>query len=712
MSVAETFANQSQTTVSSGGTTAPSGGTTEAWTVASSASFPAASTGVTQFHVADTATGETSEIILVTNVSGTTWSVTRGAEGTTPVAHSAGFSIVQVVTAGFLGGVTVNPMTTSGDTTYGGTSGAVTRLAGNTTSTKNFYTQTGTGSASAAPAWDTIAAGDVPAATTSAQGAVILDGTASDIQPIGVQAAGSKGQAADAKHVHPQQSWQFMPEAYGAKGDGKIIGDATISGGSLSTLTSASASFTSADTGKYIMVNGAGTGGNNHPPLVTTITYVNSTTVTLASASSGAVTNASAIYGTDDTSAVNSAVSAASTWAQANSYYAQVILAARFYILATGPTQTGNGSSTPTFNAQIPLPYPAASGVSQKIIIELAGTSPADDNMYWDSAVPGIQGSCLVSMLTGPGSADPTYGRQSVVGGPSVPAGFTGGYANTKCHVDGVTVVIPFGGNTIAWDFRNLAAAGAGTLGAKAFASPAGNYSNLSQSNVTGGSGTIGAATSTGLWPPLTNNNNDCTFVSVAVEGFTQGLQLTEHNVLLRLSTIYCTACVQCSNSSGTTHANYIGYWTAEQTYSVLQNLGGTCTIFVSCLDAEMSDVAQYLIQDSSNGLVGVVNVNAQGGVAAGKILNAIYLKYTVTSTTNALVPGVWGSAPSVPASGTAQQNTSWRDATIYVNGTLTGNTQVDGTSLGVAAIVVRVPAGHTITLTYSSAPTWVWVLD
>ena len=79
-------------------------------------------------------------------------------------------------------------------------------------------------------AMSAIQAADLPAATTSVQGAVILDGTASDIQPIGVAAAGAKGQAADAKHVHPYQPWQFLPESYGAKGDGKVIGDAVIDG--------------------------------------------------------------------------------------------------------------------------------------------------------------------------------------------------------------------------------------------------------------------------------------------------------------------------------------------------------------------------------------------------------------------------------------------------------------------------------------------------
>jgi microcystin-dependent protein len=53
-------------------------------------------------------------------------------------------------------------MTTLGDLIYGAASGTETRLAGNTTSTKKFLTQTGTGTASAAPSWGTIAAGDVP----------------------------------------------------------------------------------------------------------------------------------------------------------------------------------------------------------------------------------------------------------------------------------------------------------------------------------------------------------------------------------------------------------------------------------------------------------------------------------------------------------------------------------------------------------------------
>jgi len=52
-------------------------------------------------------------------------------------------------------------MTALGDIIYGGASGAATKLLGNTTSTKKFLRQTGDGTNSAAPAWDTVTKTDV-----------------------------------------------------------------------------------------------------------------------------------------------------------------------------------------------------------------------------------------------------------------------------------------------------------------------------------------------------------------------------------------------------------------------------------------------------------------------------------------------------------------------------------------------------------------------
>jgi hypothetical protein len=96
----EVYADIPQTQVNTGGTDAPAPGTSQSWTVASSGSFPAASSGAgqpTQFHISDPALA--SEIVTVTNVSGLTWTVLRGAEGTAPVAHAAGFTVKQVVTS-------------------------------------------------------------------------------------------------------------------------------------------------------------------------------------------------------------------------------------------------------------------------------------------------------------------------------------------------------------------------------------------------------------------------------------------------------------------------------------------------------------------------------------------------------------------------------------------------------------------------------------
>jgi len=98
------FAEQPATTISGGGTTAPAAGTTETWTAATWAPFPVASNATTPpayFTVADTAAGYQSEEIRVLNTS--TGLVLRGANGTTPVAHQAGFRVTQVIDAGTAG---------------------------------------------------------------------------------------------------------------------------------------------------------------------------------------------------------------------------------------------------------------------------------------------------------------------------------------------------------------------------------------------------------------------------------------------------------------------------------------------------------------------------------------------------------------------------------------------------------------------------------
>ena len=67
-------------------------------------------------------------------------------------------------------------------------------------------------------------------------------------------------------------------------------------------------------------------------------------------------------------------------------------------------------------------------------------------------------------------------------------------------------------------------------------------------------------------------------------------------------------------------------------------------------------------------------------------------------------------TAPSMPASGTSLTNPFFFDAAVYISGGTVTAIAVGGTATGLTSGSVIVPAGETITLTYSAAPTWVWI--
>lgn len=84
----ERFANGAQTTLAG-----PINNSATVLTVASAALFPG--TGDFRVRIGD-------ELLVVTAVAGTAWTVTRGAESTTAAAHAAGTAVVQVLTAGVM----------------------------------------------------------------------------------------------------------------------------------------------------------------------------------------------------------------------------------------------------------------------------------------------------------------------------------------------------------------------------------------------------------------------------------------------------------------------------------------------------------------------------------------------------------------------------------------------------------------------------------
>lgn len=159
---------------------------------------------------------------------------------------AAGLSSTLAIGSGGTGQVTaaaaynaLSPMTTLGDLEYESGASTASRLAGNTSATKNFLTQTGTGSVSAAPAWGTIASGDLPAATTGAQGAVQVS-TATPQPTSTTGATGSGSGVLRPDHVHAQN----YAGVFGDGTDGAVTLDGTTTFNNFSSLAGSTYTLT------------------------------------------------------------------------------------------------------------------------------------------------------------------------------------------------------------------------------------------------------------------------------------------------------------------------------------------------------------------------------------------------------------------------------------------------------------------------------------
>lgn len=623
MAPVEQFAEQPSTVVSSGGTT----NSDTSFTVASPSAFPQASnsaTPPTQFHIVDANPVKQSEIMTVTNVSGSTWTVTRGANGTTAVAHNAGWTAVQVTTGGWLGTVTGQ---------YFG---------------------------------------------------------------------------------YP---WQFYPENYGAKGDGTVFTVNTTAANTTITATSAVFTSTVADGGKYIMIHGAN--GTTSGPLITTISSVtDSTHAVVAAAPSATVSACPAVFGTDDVAAISNCLTAAANYATANQYFAEVVFGGKIYVLGTGPTQTGNGATTPTFNAQIPLPYPNANGTTRKLILALTGAGDNGYCQYWESLIPNVAGTALVSMTTAPSTPSGTFGNQSVIGGPSGSAGFTGGYANLKVVVKGIGVWCSIYTNQYAYDFGFVSAMRVVQSSAQIFAPTGVNggvQPYLNAVTATAFTNSIG----TGFRTPVGGNNDDVTMDDVNVEGYECAYRAWDHFNAGRLAAIYSDV-VMYNNSTqnvagSTSHGIFIQSMSAEVYNGGLLSNGGSCQVNINW-DAEGTPSA-YDVNDGT-AFFGIFRFGDKIDNRAPVVTNGAANLKIINEN---LGPGHWSGAPAVPASTTAQQNTAWRDASIVVHtgaGVTVSAISVDGTSTGLtmaassSLVLPVVPGGKTVTLTYAGGtPTWDWWL-
>lgn len=519
--------------------------------------------------------------------------------------------------------------------------------------------------------------------------------------------------------------WQFAPETYGALGDGKVITDATIAGGALSTLTSATANFTGSDTGKYMMVNGAA--GTTSAPLISKITFVSATAVTLTTPASNAVTNTNAMYGTDDLPAFLSARTAGAAYAiSSGAFRWQLVLGSKIYIWATGPTQVGDGSTVPTFNSQFPVSYNNAAGTTngitvQKLITEIVGAGDNSAAQLFTATVPDISGSAIVSMVFAPASGgDPTFGKQSVIGGPTGGSGFgSPTQANSKLVLNGVKLVAPALAQQVVVDGRFLAGMDVWRSSAMAWAAPQSEPVGPAM-NTFPAKFAAGGFHSVGFWFPLVGNNDDNNVDSLYSAGFLWGVAFQEHFRAGRMVTLYGDAGGYANVPGGAviSHGASIGYWSVESCNHCVQTQSGAGAaqfpMNIGLLDIERSG-AQNDIDDANNIFTGEVHW-----------ASFLFTTPTVNGAKNLRIindrlgPGHMASPPAVPAS-TSTATLVYRDAWVSIHtgvGVTVSAVTIDGTATGLtmaasSSLAVRVPNGKTIALTYAGGtPTWDWWLD
>jgi hypothetical protein len=186
----------------------------------------------------------------------------------------------------------------------------------------------GAGSAAGVPLSTVTTKGDLIAATGNAAVARLGVGTngqiltADSTQTTGVRWVTGSG-TTDSAAVHQGDLFINVKDpAYGAKGDGRLVTDgANSSVTNPTTLTSATAAFTSADVGKLVTVSGAGTSGGRMESSIASVT--NSTTAVLANSAATTVSSGATVtIASNDKAAFQAALDAAYTSTGAKLVYA------------------------------------------------------------------------------------------------------------------------------------------------------------------------------------------------------------------------------------------------------------------------------------------------------------------------------------------------------------------------------------------------------
>lgn len=418
-----------------------------------------------------------------------------------PIAIASGGTGATTKTAGFNA---LSPLTTLGDTAYHDGTNSV-RLAGNTTTSKQFLAQTGTGAASAAPSWSALANADIPAAltgktynaltlTANATGFSVAGGTTSKTLTVGnsITLAGTDGTTitlpATTGTVALNNQTMFVGTtsiAINRTSASQSLTGVSIDG-SAATATSATRATNLAGGNNTTLLGAIGYQSNTD---TTTLLSPNTTATKQFLSQTGTGTNGAApvwsALAKSDVGLSNVENTALSTWAgSANVTTLGTVATGTWNATTIGIAKGGTGATTATdaFDALAPSTTLgdvifhngtdnvrlAGNTTTSRRFLRQTGTGTVSAAPAWDALVNGD----IPAALTGKTIDGVTLAAQAT--------GFTvaGGTTSKTLTVNNTLVLAGTDGSTL-----NIG--GGGTLGTGAYATIA-NYATLASPTFTG----------------------------------------------------------------------------------------------------------------------------------------------------------------------------------------------------------------------------------